>query len=55
MSNLQIIEKMSLMLEQASGIIREQEALLCQHGILTAGEEFEKHRQKLLEDIESYT
>ena len=54
MSNLEIIERLSSMLEQASCIIREQEALLLQHGIQTESGELEQQRQTLLEDIENY-
>ena len=54
MSHLEIIERLSIMLEQASCIIREQEALLLQHGILTESGTLEKQRQKLLGDIEKY-
>ena len=53
MSNLEIIDRMSKMLEQASCIIREQEALLLQHGILTDTGNLEKQRTALLEDIEN--
>lgn len=52
MSNLEIIARLSMMLEQAAALIREQAALLSQHGIQTSTGSLEQMRTKLLEDIE---
>jgi len=52
MSNLELIARMSVMLEEAACLIREQAALLSQHGIETTTGNLERQRAKLLEDIE---
>ena len=52
MSNLQLIERLCGLLDQAQAIIREQAALLAMHGIETDGGELEAGRAKLLDDIE---
>ena len=52
MSNLQIIESLSRMLEEACGIIREQAELLEMHGIATETGSIEQKRTALLEQIE---
>ena len=53
MSNLEIIARLSMMLEQAASLIREQAALLSHHGIETSTGGLEQQRAKLLEDIEN--
>jgi len=53
MSNLEIIARMCVMLEEAACLIREQAALLSQHGIETSTGTLEQKRAKLLEDIEN--
>lgn len=52
MSNLEMIARMSEMLELAAALIRDQAALLSQHGIQTSTGNLEQMRTKLLEDIE---
>ncbi len=53
MSNLQIIEKLCAMLDEAQTIIREQAELLAQHEIETDGEErLAERRTALLTSIE---
>ena len=52
MSNLQIIERLCRMLENAASVIREQAEILAQHGIETGDGGLEAAREKLLEDIE---
>lgn len=53
MSNLELIERLADMLTSAVQVIREQAALLTQHGIVTGTGEFERARQKLLDDIDA--
>ena len=52
MSNLQIIEQLCRMLEEACGVIRQQAALLEMHGIRTDDGTIERERAALLERIE---
>ncbi len=52
MSNLQIIERLCRLLDEAQGIIREQAALLAMHGIETDDGEIERRRGELLGEIE---
>ena len=52
MSNLQIIEALSRMLEEACGIIRQQAALLEMHEIKSVDGSIERERAALLERIE---
>lgn len=52
MSNLQMIEALCGMLDDAIRIIKEQAALLSIHGIETDGGRLEEQRQKLLERVE---
>lgn len=52
MSNLQIIEQLCRMLEEACGVIRQQALLLDMHGIRTDDGTLEKQRAALLERIE---
>ena len=52
MSNLQIIERLCRILEEACGIIREQAELLEMHGIATETGSIEQKRTALLEQIE---
>lgn len=51
-SNLQIIESLCAMLDEAQKIIREQAALLDMHGIHTDGGALEQSRAALLSEIE---
>lgn len=51
-SNLQIIESLCRMLDEAQKIIREQAALLDMHGIVTNGGTLEQSRADLLSRIE---
>ena len=53
MSNLQIIERLCLLLDVAQDIIREQAALLAQHGVETDSGELEARRAALLSDADS--
>ncbi|MEG1515964.1 MAG: hypothetical protein RSD95_13840 [Clostridia bacterium] len=53
MSNLQIINRLCLMLDQAQAVIREQAALLAMHGIETDDGGLEAKRVRLLTDIEN--
>lgn len=55
MSNLQIIERLCTMLDTAQEIIRNQAAILAEHGIETEDGELETARARLLEDIENST
>lgn len=52
MSNLQIIEKLCRMLDEAQEIIRKQEEMLEIHGIVSDTGALEKERESLLEEIE---
>ena len=52
MSNLQIIERLTQMLDEACVIIREQAELLTMHGIETDSGNVERERQALLERVE---
>lgn len=52
MSNLQIIERLCGLLDEAQGIIRAQAALLAMHGIETDDSVLERERAQLLVDIE---
>lgn len=52
MSNLQIIERLCRMLEDAASVIQEQAEILAQHGIETGDGGLEAERTRLLEDIE---
>lgn len=52
MSNLQIIARLSDMLQQALAIIKRQAELLEMHGIHTDSGHLEEQRTALLEDIE---
>ena len=54
MSNLQVIERLCLILDEAQKIIREQAAHLEQHGIVTETGQLEAMRTDLLADIEKY-
>ena len=51
MSNLQLIDRLSRLLEEAVQIIREQAELMSQHGIETDAGRLERQRAQLLEDI----
>ena len=53
MSNLQIIERLCAMLEDAATIIRQQAEILAQHGIETETGTLERERTRLLSDIEN--
>ena len=53
MSNLEIIARMSVMLEEAACLIREQATLLSQHRIETSTGILEQKRAQLLEEIEN--
>lgn len=55
MSNLQLIERLCRMLDDAQQIIREQAALLEMHGITTDDGGLEKKRSDLLAEIEETT
>ncbi len=52
MSNLELIERLCAMLDEAQDIIRKQAALLGEHGIETDGRLLEEQRQRLLDEIE---
>ena len=52
MSNLQLIDQLCQLLEEAGRIIREQAAILAQHGIETDSGEIERRRADLLDAIE---
>lgn len=54
MSNLQIIERLCTLLEDASRIIKEQAGLLELHGICTETGDFEKNRKEFLDAITEY-
>ena len=54
MSNLQLIERLCAMLDEAQSIIKEQAELLAQHGIECDGtERLVERRTELLTDIEN--
>lgn len=53
MSNLELIEKLCGMLDEAQEIIRAQALLLQMHGIQTDDGDLEDQRTKLLEEIEN--
>lgn len=53
MSNLQIIERLCLLLDMAQDIIRQQAGLLAQHGIESDSGGLEAGRAALLCDIET--
>lgn len=53
MSNLEIIQRLCDLLEQAAREIRLQAELLAMHGIETEDGGLETERKKLLEDIEN--
>ena len=55
MSNLQIIERLCALLEEASKMIRTQAELMEMHGIKTADGVLEEGRKRLLEEIEQFT
>lgn len=52
MSNLQLIERLCEMLDEATEIIRSQAELLTAHGIETGTGELEEQRGALLREIE---
>jgi len=52
MSNLQMIEALCAMLEEACGIIRRQAEIMALHGIETVDGTLEEKRTALLEKIE---
>ena len=52
MTNLQIIERLCRLLDEAQQIIRDQAALLAAHGIETEPGALENQRARLLNDIE---
>lgn len=52
MSNLELIERLCTMLDEAQDIIRKQAVLLDEHGIKTDGKPLEEQRQRLLDEIE---
>lgn len=52
MSDLQIIERLCKMLDEAQRIIREQATLLAMHGIETDGKLLGEQRQRLLDEVE---
>ena len=52
MSNLEIIERMGKMLDEAQQIINAQAQLLALHGIETESGQLEASRAQLLADIE---
>lgn len=54
MSHLQVIERLEQMLHVALDIIKEQESLLIQHGILTDSGKLEETRQKFADDMDKY-
>lgn len=53
MSNLEIIDRLCRMLDEAQKIIRQQAELLAMHGIETADGCLEEERARLLRDIEN--
>ncbi len=53
MSNLQLIERLCKLLDDAQQIIREQAALLAMHGITTESGVLEESRAALLSDVEN--
>lgn len=53
MSNLQLIERLCELLDQAQDIIRQQAELLAMHGIATDGAELEERRARLLGNVEN--
>ena len=52
MTNLQLIERLCRLLDEAQQIIRDQAALLAANGIDTEPGVLENQRARLLEDIE---
>lgn len=52
MSNLELIDRLFGLLDVAQQIIREQAAILAQHGIETDSGEVERRRAELLPEIE---
>lgn len=54
MSNLQLIERLCKLLDDAQQIIRDQAALLEMHGIATDDGGLESKRTQLLTDIENH-
>lgn len=52
MSNLELIERLCAMLDEAQDIIRKQAALLSEHGIEIDSRRLEEQRQRLLDEIE---
>ena len=52
MTNLQLIERLCRLLDEAQQIIRDQAALLAAHGIETEPGALESQRARLLEGIE---
>lgn len=52
MSNLELIDRLCGLLDVAQQIIREQAAILAQHGIETDSGEVERRRAELLDTIE---
>ena len=55
MSNLELIERLCALLDEAQQIIREQAKLLAMHGITTDDGKLEAGRTALLEAIERST
>ena len=55
MSNLQIIERLCRLLDEAQQIIRDQAALMAAHDIETESGALEEQRARLLADIEKNT
>ncbi len=53
MSNLQLIERLCKLLDQAQDIIQQQAELLEMHGIATESGVLEESRAGLLADVES--
>ena len=53
MSNLEIIDRLCRMLDEAQQIIRRQAELLAMHGIETGSGQLEASREQLLRDIEN--
>lgn len=54
MSNLQLIERLCKLLDDAQQIIRDQAALLAMHGVTTDDGGLESKRTQLLTDIENH-
>jgi len=54
MSHLQVIERLEQMLHVALDIIKEQETLLSQHGIVTDSGKLEEQRRKFADDMDKY-